>query len=104
MLEKMALDERTRRRGLGILFLVSALLMLLLGETVLHNRLHDLGFLVYWMACFGLTGLAVLTALLDVKENQRRLRQERRDLLEDTLNDIQIAARNRQRAGKRTPK
>ncbi|HTL57960.1 MAG TPA: hypothetical protein VL361_19885 [Candidatus Limnocylindrales bacterium] len=100
----MAFDVKTRRRWLGILFLCSALLMLLAGETVLKDRLHDLVFLIYWMSCFGFTGLAVLTALLDAKENQRHLRQERRNLLENTLNDIQIAAKKRQRPGKQAPK
>lgn len=100
MVQRMAFNTKIWRRGVGILFLVAALLMLVLGQTVLKDRLRDLGFLGYWLTCFGLTGLAVLTALLDMKENQRRLRQERRDLLETTLNDIQVAARNRQRRAK----
>src|SRR5258708_6249485 len=91
----MALNVKTRRRWFGMLFLSGAVLMLMAGQTVLQNRLHELGFLVYWLACFGLTGGAVLIALLDARENQRRLRQERRDLLHNTLDDIQNAARKR---------
>jgi len=98
----MALNATARRRWLGGVFLGGAVLMLVVGQTILQNRLRDLAFLGYWLVCFGLTGLAVTVAFLDARENRRRLRHERRDLLQTTLKDIQAAARNRQRAnGKR---
>src|SRR5262245_53662312 len=96
MMPVMALHTTTRRRWFGILFLGCAMLMLIVGQTLLQNRLRDLAFLVYWMLCFGFTGLAVAVALVDARENRRRLRQERRDLLQTTLNDIQSAAQKRQ--------
>lgn len=71
--------------------------MLIAGETVLQHHLDGLAFLIYWLACFGLTGLAVIVALLDARQNRRRLREERRDLLQTTLKDIQSAASKRQR-------
>jgi len=78
--------------------------MLVVGQTILQNRLRDLSFLAYWMICFGLTGLAVAVALLDARENKRRLRQERRDLLQTTLKDIQSAAQKHGRPnGKQKP-
>lgn len=93
----MASNATVRRRWLGVFFLIGAVLMLMAGQTVLRNQLRDLTFLIYWLACFGLTGLAVGVALLDARENRRRLRQERRDLLETTLKDIQSAAQQRRR-------
>lgn len=93
----MALNPTARRRWLGVLFLGGAILMLVAGQTVLQNHLGNLGFLLYWLACLGLTGLAVAVALLDARENRRRLRKERRDLLQTTLEDIQSAAQKRRR-------
>jgi hypothetical protein len=88
----MDLNAKTRRRWFGVVFLAGAALMLVAGETVLRDRLRDLAFLVYWLACFALTGLAVGVALIDARENRRRLREEKRDLLQTTLKDIQSAA------------
>ena len=100
----MALNHTTRRRWLGILFLGCAVMMLVVGQTILQNHLRDLAFLGYWMTCFAFTGLAVAVALLDARENRRRLREERRDLLQMTLKDIQSAAQKRRRAnGKHKP-
>jgi hypothetical protein len=101
----MALNATTRRRWFGILFLGCAVMMLVVGQTILQNRLRDLAFLVYWMICFAFTGLAAAVALLDARENRRRLRQERRDLLQTTLKDIQSAAQKPRRPnGKQTPR
>lgn len=98
------MNTTTRRRGLGILFLGSAVVMLILGQTMLQNRLRDLAFLAYWMTCFAFTGLAVAVALRDARENKRRLKEERRDLLQTTLKEIQSAAQKRRRAnGKHKP-
>jgi Flp pilus assembly protein TadB len=71
--------------------------MLGMGQTILENRLRDLAFLGYWVLCFSFTGLAVAVALLDARENRRQLRQDRRDLLQTTLKDIQSAAQKRRR-------
>ena len=94
----MPLNTTVRRRWVGVLCLGGAVLMLAAGQTVLRDRLHDIAFLVYWMICFGFTGLAVAVALLDARANRRRLREERRDLLEATLKDIQSAAQGRRQA------
>ena len=104
MIPEMALHTTTGRRWFGIAFLGCALLMLIIGQTILNNRLRDLAFLVYWLLCFAFTGLAVAIALLDARENRRRLRQERRDLLHTTLKDIQSDAQKRRRHnGKQKP-
>ncbi len=93
----MAADAQTVRRWFGALVLAAALGMLIAGETVLKGRLQNLGFLLYWLACFCLTGLAFLAALLDARALRQRARRQRRDLLETALKDIQSEARSRMR-------
>jgi len=99
----MALDATARRRWLGALVLLAALGMLVGGETVLKGRLENLAFLLYWLACFGLTGAAVLIALLDARAVRRRTRQEQHDLFETTLRQIESEAKARSRRPNRKP-
>jgi hypothetical protein len=67
--------------------------MLICGETVLKSKLAGGAYLIYWMACFGLTGLAILAAFLDVRALQRRIRHEHRELLESTMKRIEADAK-----------
>jgi membrane protein implicated in regulation of membrane protease activity len=93
----MGLDATARRRWLGALMLLTALGMLVAGETVLKNRLKDLAFLLYWLLCFAFTSLAIVMAYLDVRALQRRTRREAHELLQTTLKDIQTEARSKPR-------
>ena len=77
-----------RRRWLGGIFLVIAIAMLVIGETVLQHRLSPMGFLIFWMLCFVFTALAIMVAFRDVIAQQRRARELQRELLEDTLREI----------------
>ena len=84
-------DKRDfRRRVLGAFFLLASLVMLVAGETFLQARLRarPVAFLVYWLGCFGLAGLAFLTAALDVMAVRRRARAEQRELAESALRQI----------------
>ena|SRR5579864_524310 len=85
----MGLDATTRRRRFGVLMLAAALLMLVAGQTVLKNRLKDLGFLMYWLGCLVFTAIAIVVAYIDARSLQRRGRREARELLENTLGEIQ---------------
>jgi hypothetical protein len=67
--------------------------MLICGETVLKSKLAGGPYLIYWLICFGLTGLAILVAFLDVRALQRRIRAEHRDLLETTFKKIEDEAK-----------
>jgi len=89
----MGLDATARRRWLGALALAVALAMLLAGQTVLENHLGPLGSLVYWLVCAGFTGVAILTAFLDVRALQNRSRKEQRELFHATLENIERDAR-----------
>jgi|SRR4051812_36776419 hypothetical protein len=84
------MDSNTniRYRKRGLTFLVASILMLVLGETALHQMLSKASFVIYWTVCFLVTGLAILFAVLDLAGMQRRARQEQRDLLEKTVRDI----------------
>ena len=77
-----------RRRWCGAIFLLAALAMLVAGETVLRDRLGKIGFVVFWMACFVFTCLALLIALIDAAVVRRRAREEHRQFLEQTLQEI----------------
>lgn len=97
----MGLNATARRRWFGALVLLAALGMLIAGETVLEGRFEGLGWLVYWLLCLGLTGLAVLVALADVRALRRQIHREERDLLQTTLNEIESEARHRMRPPER---
>lgn len=78
------------RRGLGAFFLLAALVMLVSGETVLNESLrsHPREFVVFWLGCFALVGLAFLMAMLDMAAVRRRVRREERELVESMLRQI----------------
>jgi hypothetical protein len=79
-------------RWVGGIALGGALIMLILGQTVLEGRLRALGFLTYWLVCFLLLGVAVVSALRDFRGLQHRMRQEQRSLLDATLKKIEADA------------
>jgi len=89
----MSLNATARRRWLGAAVLFAALLMLIGGETLLKGQLNQTWFVLYWLICFLLTGLAISIAFLDAKIVQRRTRQEHRELLETTLRRIEKDAK-----------
>ena len=76
------------RRKRGLIFLIIAVVMLILGETVLRSSLQNVPFLIYWMVCFVFTGLAIVFSFLDVAGVQRKAREQQRELLEKTINEI----------------
>ena|ERR1017187_6424520 len=85
----MANSSDARRRWLGAIFLVAALGMLIAGQTVLQNRLGQMGFILFWLGCFAFTGLALVIAVLDFSAVRRRTRKEQLELFENTLKGIE---------------
>lgn len=85
----MADSADARRRWFGLFFLVLAAGMLIWGQIILRPYLEGVWFLLYWLLCFIFTGLAIVTALLDVRATRRRTRQEHRELMERTWEDIE---------------
>jgi hypothetical protein len=83
---KTSADER--RRWFGMLFLILALGLLIWGQTLLKPHLRGWWFILYWLICFALTGLAFLVALLDLLIMRHRAREERRRLLRETFGPV----------------
>jgi hypothetical protein len=84
------MDNNTEipQRKRGMVFLAVAILMLVLGETVLLHSLNKTSFIIYWLVCFVFTGLAIVFSFLDVAVVQRRARAQQRELLEKTVGEI----------------
>ena len=91
----MGHDATGRRRWFGALALSFAVVMLVCGLTLLKGRLQDWAFITYWVFCLVLTALALMVALWDVRALQQHTRQQQRDLLENTLKEIETDARNK---------
>jgi len=85
----MANPGDVRRRGLGLFCLIAAAGMLIVGQTALKPHLQSLAFLLYWMGCFGFTMGAIWMALMDVRAVGRRLRNEQRELIQKTLEEVE---------------
>ena len=79
------------RRWFGLFFLALAFGMLIWGQTVLREKLektHTL-FLAYWAMCFVFTFAAILVALIDMRITRKRAREEHKDILQRTLEEIE---------------
>ncbi len=85
----MANSADALRRWFGLFFLTVAAGMLIWGQTVLKPHLEGFLFIVYWVACFLFTFLAILTALLDLRATRQRTEAEQRELLERTLQEFE---------------
>jgi hypothetical protein len=66
--------------------------MLAADAFVWKGRLSGVGSLLYWLVCLGLTLLAMLIALIDLREVRQEGRARQQSLLEDTL--VEIRRRN----------
>jgi hypothetical protein len=77
-----------RHRKRGMIFLIISVLMLILGETLLHSMLSKVSFILYWMVCIVVTFMAIVFAFLDVAGVQRQAREQQRELLEKTIREI----------------
>ena len=73
---------------MGSAFLAGAVVMLILGETLLKNWLTGFVFVAYWLGCFVLTGLTILTSLLDARAVREAALKQQRELLEDALKEV----------------
>ncbi len=62
--------------------------MLIWGQTVLEPYLGGMAFVLYWAACFAFTLGAIFIALLDIRAVRRRVRNQQRDLIQRTLEDV----------------
>ncbi len=86
----MSVASTIRRWVAGICLFVS-LTMLVLGSTILDNRLKSYHYLIYWSVCICLTMASAFWAMLDLFLLRRRFRREQSLLIEQTLRDAQTA-------------
>jgi hypothetical protein len=86
-----------RRRWMGAILLLLAIVMLVLGETFMAERLRaaPLLALIFWLSCFGFVLLAIFVAFLDWMLVRRRLRAEQCGLVKETLHEIVEESRSR---------
>ena len=86
-----------RRRWFGVFFLLIAAGMLIWGQTILKPYLESIGFVLYWLGCMAFTGLALLTALLDIWAVRRRTREQQRDLLQRIFDEAEANEENKRK-------
>ena len=80
-------SRQERRRWFGAFYLALAGLLLIWGQTLLRPYLRGWAFLVYWLACFIFTTLAMIVAWLDLRAVRQQLRQQQFTLIEKTLRE-----------------
>ena len=86
--EKLPLSRgQIMLRVCGGVLLTACALMVVLGMTVLNERLQGLQFILYWTWCLLLTFGAVILALWDMLLVRRILRRTRRELFEREFMD-----------------
>ncbi len=83
----MPTSKDKRRRWFGSLYVILAAGMVLWGEIVFKSKLDGVTFLVYWTACFVLTGLAILSAILDIRAMRKEIVSRQKDILNKVLNN-----------------
>lgn len=86
----------TRRRWAGVLCLGAAILLTVWGHFYLPRDWNPVVQVGFWLACFAVTFLAILIALVDLVAVGRETRAERRALLEQTLRDVEAEAHRHQ--------
>ena len=75
-------------RWLSGILLAMALLMLLLGQTILAKSLTGKTFICYWLACFICTGAAAIAAIIDFFSLQRRARIQQKEIMEKVFREV----------------
>lgn len=82
------------RRLFGAACLIGAVVMLVAGETK-PAAASQVGFILYWLVCLVLAGLAMAAAILDLSAVRREARADQRDLLQNALFDIEAEKKRR---------
>lgn len=82
------------RRIAGAVFLGIALLMVVLGQTVLSPVLKNFSFIIYWLTCAAFTLSAASVALVDLVHVKKASREEQQHLIEETIEQIERDKRN----------
>ncbi len=77
------------RRGVGLLFLATAVGMVIAGLTAWGKSLTGRAFVEYWLLCWAFVTVAMIFALWDVRITRLRIREEKLELLHDTVKEVE---------------
>ena len=78
-------------RSIGTVSLIISAFLLISGETIFKSDLNGGRFLLYWFVCFFFTGLALLSALVDLRSTRERSREKQKELLREMVRDLDKA-------------
>lgn len=76
------------RKWLIALTILSAIFLLISGQTFLKSSLAGKMYIIYWGVCMFFTVLALYLALVEMRFINMESRKEFKDLLENTLDEI----------------
>lgn len=85
-----------------MIFLIVASAMVILGQTLLSPFLRGLAFMIYWLVCFAVTGIAMLAALLEARTISRQAREQHREMVARALDGLADARPNAKPPGMTT--
>ena len=91
----MAMFGNRWRRWIGAIVLATAVTMLIAGQTILKSTLTGRAFIFYWLACFALTFAVMILAISELRTVQSQAREVQRDLLKETLGELEHEAQER---------
>ena len=77
------------RRGIGAVFLLAALVMVVMGLVARPQHLEGRAFLRYWTLCWAFTTVAMIFALWDLRIIRSRAREEKRQLVDDAVKSLE---------------
>lgn len=84
----MVFTPGTVLRGLATVCLAVSVGMVIVGESLLKERLRAEAFIYYWLVCITFTFLTMLIALADFWIARRRLHREQKELFQEALRMI----------------
>ena len=96
----MTPNKRDSRRLTGSIALAIALTLLIAGQTFLKSYLTGFLYIGYWLVCIVATFLALIVAFLDLRRVRDQSRDQQRELIEKTLENLPEAARRNQTKGR----
>ncbi len=87
-------------RAIGAVLLTVCALMLILGTTVLEDRLKGPRYIFYWCGCFLVTVAAMLVALWDMLLLRRASKQTGRSLFREKFMSQDLVEKLQKKDGK----
>jgi hypothetical protein len=76
------------RHWISGVFIVIAVGMVIIGQTVLAGRLKDYDYVFYWGGCMIVTLFAAVAALWDMAAIRRESRRQHHELVEETFKNV----------------